>query len=282
MNTDKHSYTRRQFLQWASASTGAIALSSCMSGTEASARNQAFSFVQICDTQLGFGGYEHDAKSFKQAVKQINAIEPAFVVICGDLVNTANDRSFADFNAIKAGFNMPCYCVSGNHDIGNQATPASLQTYRRVIGKDYYSFEHRGCRFVIVNTCLWKNPVKDESERQDAWLKKTLDLGASQHSPVFVVGHHPLFIKDPDEKEEYYNLPPATRKSLLNLFEKSGVVAILGGHTHKLLINEYKGIQLLNAESTSKNFDKRPFGFRLWQVGDTRPFKHEFVALEEM
>jgi len=42
-----------------------------------------FIFVQICDTQLGFGleGYGQDIKSFKQAVRQINELNPVFVVI---------------------------------------------------------------------------------------------------------------------------------------------------------------------------------------------------------
>ena len=42
---------------------------------------EPFSFVQLCDTQLGMGGYEHDIRSFEQAVKQINEIHPDLVVI---------------------------------------------------------------------------------------------------------------------------------------------------------------------------------------------------------
>ncbi len=98
---------------------------------------QPFSFVQMCDTQLGMGGYEHDVATFKQAVKQINALPVDFVVICGDLVQTANDQSFADFNEIKAKFTLPCYCAPGNHDVGNAPTKASLANYREKIGKDY-------------------------------------------------------------------------------------------------------------------------------------------------
>ena len=90
-----------------------------------------------------------------------------------------------------------------------------------------------------------------------------------------------MFLKKPDEGEEYFNLPVAKRRQLLTLFETQGVVAMLGGHTHKLLINEHKGMQLVNGETTSKNFDKRPFGFRLWHVGDARPFKHEIIALKD-
>ena len=280
MNMNKNSCTRREFLTAAGLGVAAIAMPSCVSSPGKFSEDQTFTFAQICDTQLGFGGYEHDVKSFKQAVQQINALKPAFVVICGDLVNAPDEKSFADFNEIKAGFNVPCYCASGNHDVGNKPTPVSLQHYRKVVGEDYCSFEHKGHTFVIVNTQLWKAPVKDESEKQDSWLAAALETAANKSSRTFVVGHYPLFLEKPDEDEQYFNLPVAKRKKLLDLFEERGVVAVLGGHTHRLLINEHNGIQLVNAETTSQNFDKRPYGFRLWHVGDTRPFKHDFVPLE--
>nr|MDA3835903.1 hypothetical protein [Spirochaetales bacterium] len=52
-------------------------------------QEKAFSFVQLCDTQLGFNtdNYENDVDVFKRAVSQINILNPDFVVICGDLVN---------------------------------------------------------------------------------------------------------------------------------------------------------------------------------------------------
>lgn len=229
------------------------------------------------------GGYEHDLKTFRQAVIQINALRPDFVVVCGDLVHTPNNTSFADFNRIKAGLEMPCYCVPGNHDIRNEPTRDSLQYYRKNIGTDYYSFEHKSCIFVMVNTQLWKVSVEDESEKHDSWLKASLEAAADRRKGrIFVVGHYPLFLRDPDEPEAYMNLPVARRKELLSIFEKCGVAAMLAGHTHRLITNEYRGIQLVNGETTSKNFDKRPFGFRVWHVTDPKPFKHDFVPLEDL
>ncbi len=279
---NQNNSTRREFLKAASLGVTTLSLSSCASLSRKRSENQSFSFVQICDTQLGMGGYEHDVKAFETAVAKINELNPDFVVICGDLVNTANEESFSDFKKIKAGLNVPCYCVPGNHDVGNEPMPQSLQFYRQVMGEDYYSFEHKGYSFVGVNTQLWKAPVTDETKKHDAWLEKTLETASKKRLPVFVVGHYPLFLKEPDEGEEYMNLPPAKRKELLGLYEKRGVVAVLGGHTHRLLINEYKGIQLVNGETTSKNFDNRPFGFRLWHIGNERPFLHEFVPLADV
>jgi|TARA_B110000879_G_C11183321_1_gene519749 predicted phosphodiesterase len=245
-------------------------------------KQQPFSFVQMCDTQLGMGGYEHDVMTFKLAVKQINSMKPDFVVICGDLVGKANDKTFADFKAIKAGFKIPCHCAAGNHDVGNKPTPESLKRYRETIGKDYYSFENKGYTFVVANTQLWKAPLAGESEKHDAWFKKTLEAAKAKNSPAVIVVHYPLFLKEPNEKENYYNIAQPKRQEILDLCEKNGVVAFLAGHTHKQITNEYKGIQMVNGETTSRNNDGRPMGFRLWNVDDKQGMRHEFVELEGM
>ncbi len=240
---------------------------------------EPFSFVQMCDTQLGMGGYEHDKQTFEQAVKQINVLAPDFVVICGDLVNNATDSSFNDFNFIKNGFNMPCYCAPGNHDVENTPSDSSLVKYRNAIGKDYFDFQNKGHSFLVCNTQLWKVPTGIESEKHDKWFKDKLEEMNKKQEPVFVVGHFPLYLEAPDEKDQYFNLPQTKRKELLNLFEQKNVKAYLSGHTHKTIINNYKGIQLVSGEVTSKNFDKRPLGFRLWTV-DKDSIQHKFVALE--
>ena len=273
MDTAKYDCTRRDFLRATALGAATLFLPRVPFAAETN-RREPFTFVQLCDTQLGFGGYDHDVKSFKQAVQQINEIKPDFALICGDLVNDPKKTSFAAFNNIKAGFTMPCYCAPGNHDLG------SLSNYRKAVGEDYYSFEHKEHTFVIVNTQLWKAPLKGESSKHNSWFNATLETAAHNGSRIFVVGHHPLFIKNPDEDEGYYNLPVAKRRELLPLFETRGVVAMLTGHTHLLLINEYKGIQLVSGETTSVNFDERPLGFRLWQVGGPRPFMHTLVPLE--
>jgi len=275
----ENNFTRREFLIAAGLGMAAIARPSSGSTPGPLAQNQPFTFVQVCDTQLGFGGYEHDMATFKQTVDQINELKPDFVVICGDLVETPDAKSFADFNKIKAGFTMPCYCAMGNHDAGKKPSVASLEYFRKVVGQDYYAFEHKGCTFVSVNTQLWKIPIKGETEKLDAWLKTTLEAAVTKQTRIVVFGHHPLFIKKPDEKEQYVNLPCAKRAELLELFAARGVVAVLGGHLHRMLVNEYKGIQLVNAEATSKSLDRRPLGFRLWHIGDSRPFRHDFFPL---
>ena len=249
-------------------------------GGDQSLTTETFTFVQVCDPQLGWrAGYENDVNSLKQAVSHINALKPDLVVICGDMVDNFNDNSVADFKEIISGLTVPCYWVPGNHDVGESGSVSRLTRYRQALGDDYFSFEHKGCTFVNANTSLWKLYIQGESEKHDAWFKQTLAAARDKNSPVFVVQHYPLYIKDPNEGEDSWNLPPAKRSELLVLFEDSGVVAVLSGHRHLVIINEYKGIQLVTGENTSGHFDNSPLGFRLWHVDSPTSIRHEFRPL---
>lgn len=279
MKTARHG--RRAFLTTIALATVGVLLLRPALAAEPKLPAGEFTFAQICDTQFGMGGYEEDMARFSRAVEVANASGADFVVVCGDLVHRANKKSFTDFNRIKAGFKVPCYPAPGNHDVGGPPTAKTLQFYRDTVGKDYFSLMHKGYTFVVVNTQLWRAPVENESDKHDEWFNATLKTAAEKRSPVFVVGHIPVYVKDLDEKDAYYNLPLEMRAGLLERMHAHGVVALLAGHTHKTIIKEHRGIQIVNGETTSKNFDGRPFGFRLWHVGPSRPFRHEFVPLEQ-
>ncbi|WP_407557366.1 metallophosphoesterase [Winogradskyella sp. 4-2091] len=242
-------------------------------------RAEPFSFIQLCDTQLGMGGYEHDIATFKQAVSQINELNHDFVVICGDLVNDAADSSYVEFKDIMKELKTPCYVAAGNHDVGNIPNDSTLRFYRNTIGKDYYDFKHKNNAFVVINTQLLKVDVENESEKHYNWFKNKLESHKKEQHSVFVIGHYPLFTETPNEEEHYFNLPVDKRKEILELFKNNNVAAYLSGHTHKLTINNYENIQLVSGEATSKNLDDRPLGFRQWEVsGDT--IEHKFVHLK--
>ncbi|NOX67298.1 MAG: hypothetical protein GXO85_16245 [Chlorobi bacterium] len=242
-------------------------------------KQEPFSFVQLCDTQLGFGGYEHDVKSLKIAVKQINALNPDFVVICGDLVNNKNDSSYADFKEIIEDLKMPVYNAPGNHDVGNIPTDTSLSYYRKTIGKDYYEFQHNGYSFIVVNTQLWKINLKNESEKFNNWFEETLKDKKDKGYSVFIIGHYPLYVDSLEEDESYHNLPLTKRKEILTLFKQNDVVAYLTGHTHKTVINNYNNTQLVTGATTSRNFDETPLGYRIWEVSSDS-VKNNFDSLQ--
>ena len=214
-----------------------VLLAFCFSCAEK--EQQPFSFVQLCDTQLGMGGYAHDIMTFKQAVVQINELNPDFAVICGDLVHNASDSSYSDFLEILETLNVPCHLAPGNHDVGNIPNDTTLNYYRETIGKDYFDFQNKGYSFIVTNTQLWKVDIGSESAKHDKWFEETLKNQEAKKLPIFVIGHYPIF----------------------------------------LLVNNYENIQFVSGETTSKNFDERPYGFRLWDVSSDT-IQHQFISLE--
>lgn len=242
---------------------------------------EACRFVQLCDTQLGMGGYEADKIRFELAVKAINALDVDWVVVCGDLVNDGkDDQSVADFKRIVAAFTIPVYLAPGNHDVGNEPTVESLERYRKLQGADYYSAMEHGYKLVIVNTQLWKFHVPQESEKHDVWFSEELLKTTQSSTPTLIVSHYPPFVASADEADDYFNLPPEKRQQLLAAVKAAGVKAWLAGHVHKNIVLDYEGIPVVASATTSKNFDGAPYGFRVWEADVDGTLTHHYEALE--
>jgi 3',5'-cyclic AMP phosphodiesterase CpdA len=203
------------------------------------------------------------------------------VVICGDLINTpGSEKEIREFKSIRAGFEMDCWLVPGNHDLGNRPKPDSLKQYRDVLGRDYFFKEMPRCVLIGLNTQLLKLPVEGDSDRQMLWFEESLAKVSASGKPIIVFGHQPLFLADHQEKEEYFNLPVDTRLRLLALLTRHHVAAYLAGHAHRNVATRYEGIPLVTSATTSRNFDGAPMGFRLWVVPSAGALRHEYIAVE--
>lgn len=232
-------------------------------------------FIQMTDPQLGMTKLAEDVDNFTQAVDLANKTDAEMIIICGDMVNKISPEAYQEFNRIKSGLKKPCYCVPGNHDINNAQ---SVINYRKECGPDYYYREINGYAFVFINSTIIKTPVNPYSKEQENWLNKTLADFKRQNQPVIIVMHHPLFIDKFDEPDAYFNFPRNERERLFNLFKTSGVIAVMHGHTHRTRNVEYDGIMFASCETTSKNFDGKSLGIRIWKINDG-VMKSEFMPL---
>jgi serine/threonine-protein phosphatase CPPED1 len=238
--------------------------------------SKPFTFVQLCDPQLGMVDYTRDLDGLQRAVAKINRLAPDFVLICGDMVNVPDDKSFNDFRQTVSGLTMPYHCVPGNHDVGNTVTPDSVARYRQWFGADFYSFDYGAFTFVMTDAQRWASPLRAE---QESWLKNALAAAHAKGRRTFVVSHIPLYVTKIDEPDDYYSLPSPLRVELLELFCESGVVAVLTAHTHSIRINEYRGIPMVGGGSTCSTAEKAPLGFRVWRVAADGTIHYEYVAL---
>ena len=122
-------------------------------------------FVLMSDTQMGMfskdADFVHEQANLTFVVANINRLKPAFVVVCGDLVNKTGDAAqIGAYQAIvkTVSSGIPIYSVAGNHDFGNEPHAAQLTSYRRAFGKDYYTFDAPTVRGIVLNSSLIAAP----------------------------------------------------------------------------------------------------------------------------
>ena len=288
----EHRITRRDLLRVLAAGGAAAALPRPVWAGEAPARGKPFFFLQMADPQLFWGPKEQWAT----AIKHANRLKPAFVVVCGDLLNRSGRAEKLDpakdalrlraYTEVAATLhrNIPLYNVAGNHDVCNVPTPETLAWYRKHFGKPWYSFTHGDCLFVVLESDVLKNPqnAPEPAKTQMQWLRRTLEAHRDKphpHRMVFL--HHPLCLHAVDEKSAYFNLPLELRKELMELFTRHGVRAVFSGHYHRNAYVKAGDIELITSASTGKALGKDPLGFRIVKVYPDR-IEHRYYGYADL
>ena len=134
-------------------------------------------------------------------------------MITGDLINKASDAAMAaEYKRICAKLDpkIKLFSVPGNHDVENEPTQETLARYRERFGADYYTFRAGDIAGIVLNSNLEKGAEKvpDEAAKMEAWFRTELER--AKHSGVkhvILFQHIPLFLKTPDEDDQYFNIP---------------------------------------------------------------------------
>jgi 3',5'-cyclic AMP phosphodiesterase CpdA len=234
-----------------------------------------FFFVQASDPQFGMfaanRNFTQETANWSFAIANINRLHPAFVVVTGDLVNQGGDAAqIAEYKRINALLDpsIHLYNVPGNHDVGNDPTPESLAAYRKNIGPDYYSFREGPVYGIVLDSSLLKSPAKvmDEAAKQETWLAAELEKAKASGAMPVIFLHISLFLKTPDEPEEYFNQPVETRKRILALLHRYGVRYVFAGHLHKNAYGTDDDIEMITTSAAGKPLGADPSGFRLVEI----------------
>jgi serine/threonine-protein phosphatase CPPED1 len=238
--------------------------------------SKPFFFLQMADPQFGFftgnKGFTKETINFEKAIKAANRLHPSFVIVCGDLVNQRkNQAQVAEYKQIAGEIDpsIPFYNVPGNHDVGNKPTAGSLADYRKLFGADYYSFKSGNLFGIVLNSSLFFDASLDPEAavKQDTWLRSTLkEASKLKNTNIVIFQHIPWFINEPDEKDQYFNLPLEQRKIYLDLFHKYGVKYIFAGHLHKNAIGQDGNLEMITTGPVGKPLGRDSSGFRVVKV----------------
>ncbi len=252
---------------------------------------EPFHFVQLSDPQLGMftenRDFVQDAANFEFAVKAVNRLKPAFVVITGDLVHKVGDAAqIAEYRRIVRLIDrsIPVYNVAGNHDVENAPTPESLAAYTRIFGPDRYTFRHGGLIGIVLNSSLIHTPDKAAAAlaEQDRWLRDALvQAKAANPRHIVVFQHHPWFLKSAGEPDQYFNIPTPRRAAHLALFREFGVRYLFCGHYHRNAEARDGDLEAITSGPVGKPLGGAKSGIRVAIVRDDR-IEHRYYELGEL
>ncbi|WP_439584842.1 metallophosphoesterase [Dyadobacter bucti] len=254
-------------------------------------KSAPFFFIQMTDTQFGFftdnKSFERETENFEKAVAAANRLRPAFVVITGDLINKPADKAqLSEYKRIVALLDpeIPVYHVAGNHDVTNDPKQNDIAGYRKELGKDFYVIKHNGMRGIVLNSLYFKSPagVEKEAAAQDRWLTKQLKKARrASAAPLLVFQHHSWFLAEPEEKDEYFNIPAVTRNKYLALFQQYGVSHVFAGHYHRNAFGKSGTMEMVTTGPIGKPLGKDPSGFRIVKVSGNK-VSHQYYELDHI
>ena len=237
----------------------------------ASAQKRADFFIQVSDPQLGFISLSDDfapeQELMGQITAEINRLQPDFVVFSGDLVHWYDKEQLWDgFKRMctKIDKKIPVYYLPGNHDVSGDVSTESVEQFVERFGSD--RFVHRGRSYTVIG--YNSNNIKNRtaaSEAEYEWIEQQLHR-ARKNKPIIVVSHHPYFLNNADEAEEYFNIDIETRMRYIKLFERYGVDLVLTGHLHRCTSGRYGDIDFVTAGPAGKTLGSDASGVEIVNI----------------
>jgi hypothetical protein len=144
---------------------------------------------------------------FRRVVEQAQRLRPDFLISIGELLDgRGNPADPEDNHRIiqeewndafdeMSGLSLPIYFCPGWHDM---RTPAHVEAYSLRCGASYYSWNHCGCQFIVLN-CYQLFTDNDFNrlriwrvgEPQLRWLRNLASTGTAKHTFVFIHAFYP-------------------------------------------------------------------------------------------
>ena len=235
-------------------------------------------FAVLSDSQfVALSPNSQQAQMAREALRQIVAEDPEFLVINGDLVDTAWEEDFLFAKQVleeEVGDAFPIYYTPGNHEI---AGSGSLYNFIEVFGENRYSFDHKGTRFILLDSSTGSFRTSDFD--QLIALKESLNDAVSDPliKNVVVLGHHPTRDPLPTKNSQLSDMKEAELlENWLTEFreESNGKGAMyISGHAHTVHLERVEGVPYMVTGSAGKAPYGSPDngGFYAWTMFGVDP-----------
>lgn len=245
----------------------ALVALSVMAATVAVAQ-QPFSFAFLTDLHLNRNAKANSFSGLQQAIGSVKASGADFILTGGDNVDVdgmkAEDREkavglYRDYKEAATASSLKWYYTIGNHDRywhgGEAGGTYGEGLFSSFFGDTYYTFVHKGWRFIVLNSTEVGNGKYCVSDAQRQWLEGVLaETPAGQ--PIVVSAHVPfLSLYYPVLEGRYTDADTFTnQKDVFDLFAGHNLKLVLQGHQHLYEEIKVKGVQFITAGAVSANW----------------------------
>lgn len=211
----------------------------------------------------------------RRTLREVKAARPDFLLINGDLVDTAYPADFALAKRIldeELGGELPYHYIPGNHEIMG----APIDNFRAVFGDTSRVFDHRGTRFVTLDSST--GTLRGGGFDQVRALRDALDRAAVDPAvgSVVVLHHHPPRDPSPVKASQLADRKEAAllEKWLADFQRRTGKGALfVGAHVGAFHADRVDGVPYLINGNAGKNPSAPPQhgGFTGWTMVGVDP-----------
>lgn len=203
----------------------------------------SFSFIFCGDSRFGSASPFDHPEILEQIVEEANMRHPSFFIYGGDGPDHNTWENYRAFKECLDKLDVPYYVVVGNHDIYIKSTGGcSRENHRKLFGDTFYSFEHKGTYFIVLDTAgKGRRPwgVRASSPEQWGWMLKELGKGRKYRHTI-VVTHVPPYDAPPKVNHAFTDASEA--KEFVETMARYGVSAVFCSHEHLYYRAEWEGV----------------------------------------
>lgn len=250
-----------------------LSLYSCKENSE----KKLFSAAFITDIHLQ--PEKNAIKGFRKVIDTLNTLNVDFTITGGDLIMDALGQTYERSDSLynlyieeSKSIKSKIYNTPGNHELyGVYINDSAISNhpeyginmYKKKLGKDYYTFSHKGWQFVILNSI---KETKDKKyigfidSNQIKWLNKISDT-IPKNKPIAITSHIPFMTLF---KQKYYgstlpndsSLVVSNSKQVLDIFINHNLKLVLQGHLHIVEELNIDGIKFITGGAVSGHWWK--------------------------
>jgi len=268
----KYDLSRRAFMKGAGAAAAVSTLPLSLVELAFADPAQNFTFGYISDSHIqhvkGAKFVRNWDRGLIRAVAETNLLRPRpdFVMFGGDLAQLGTKEELDHGAEMLSKLSHKLYCVMGEHDYYLDLG----EYWSKLYGDHYYSFDHKGVHFVVLNSILtydeWtfdRWPTAEQrmlemagldnpngspfmvGEKQREWLAKDLET-VDKATPLVVFSHSP--IQKIYKGWNFWTEDAEEVQAILAPFARTSVIY---GHVHQIQYNQIGNITFNSVMATA-------------------------------